>query len=438
MKLKWDDDDQKYIKLGLTAFVVVILCILANQVLHQLPLLTEGIRALFSCLRPIVFGLVFAYVLSPVLNMFERFMFWLGKFKYTEKIFNKCSKGGRRIVRGTAVVLTWGLAFLMAVFLVQAVVPEIISSIEGIISNMPVYVNKLTRWVSDILKDNPEISSRLINQIRTFYKDFNSVIDSVSEVIPNLSEFVTNLSNGVFNAVSGFFDLIIGIIVSIYVLASREKFISQGKKLVYSILSAKHANSIAELFRAAHVKFGGFFLGKIIDSIVIGVICYIMLRIFSIPYAVLVSFVVGVTNIIPFFGPFIGAIPCAVIILLADPVKCLYFIIIIIVLQQVDGNILGPKILSTSIGLSSFWVMFSILVFGGVFGFWGLICGVPMFAVIYDLVSAMVNRRLEAKNLSTNTADYQHLDYVDEETGEIINLKEKDAADEFKNKQGQD
>ena len=171
-------------------------------------------------------------------------------------------------------------------------------------------------------------------------------------------------------------------------------------------------------------------MGKIIDSAIIGVLCFVLLSIFRIPYAMLLSFIVGVTNIIPFFGPFIGAVPGAIILILANPLRCLYFLIIIVALQQIDGNIIGPKILSNSIGISSFWVMFSILVFGGLFGFWGLVCGVPLFAVLYDLISGAVNVHLKKKGLPVQTRDYHDLGYVDTETGEIISRKDKDGSND--------
>ncbi len=406
MKFKWNDDDQKYLKLGITAFLVVVFSILANQVLHQLPLLTVGLKKFLSCVRPVVYGLVFAYILNPLLNLVERLICTVVK-KKNSRI--------RRHVRGAGVIIVWGLTILLLAVLVKMVVPELISSVQGVITNMPGYVNKLTAWVSQILKDNPEIRTRLITQIRSIYSNFNSIIDGLSGIIPDISELVGGLSSSVFNAVSAVFQFVVGIIVSIYVMTSKEKFSAQAKKLLYSLFPINRVNSIMELVRSADEKFGGFFIGKIIDSIIIGILCFILLSIFKIPYAVLVGCIVGITNIIPFFGPFIGAIPSALLILLASPVKCLYFIIIIIVLQQFDGNILGPKILSTSIGLSSFWVMFSILVFGGMFGFWGLLCSVPLFAVIYDLVSVHVNRKLKSKNLPTSTLEYETINKIEED-----------------------
>ncbi len=429
MKLKWNNDDQKYIKLGLTLFGVVVLSILAYQVLQQIPILTVGVKKLFDCLRPILYGLAFAYVLIPCLNLFENL---------AAKIFKNPSRRGRRIIRMVCVLITWGLTLSLLSALVMLVVPELANSVEGIINNTSIQVNRLIQWITKILKDNPEIRRNIVGQIRNLYKDFNSIMSNISnlmEMIPDTGTFVANLSNGVISAVSTLFHFLIGLIVSIYVMGSKEQFIAQTKKLVYGLFPAHTANGIIGVTRSAHQKFGGFFIGKIIDSIVIGILCFILLSIFRIPYAVLVSFVVGVTNIIPFFGPFIGAIPCAVIIILSSPLKCLYFIIIIIVLQQVDGNILGPKILSSSIGLSSFWVMFAILVFGGLFGFWGLICGVPLFAVIYELISELINKKLHERAMPTDTRIYETLDHVDPDSGVGIKLIEKDDKDVSQGKQ---
>ena len=437
MKFTWNDDDHKYVKLGLTAFVVVVMSILANQVLHQAPILTVGVRKLFDCLRPILYGLIFAYLLIPLLNLIERAVYGTAKKIAPSFVPNLRT---RRVIRFVCVLLTWGITLTMLSILVMLVVPELLSSIEGIISNTSIQVNKLIQWISKVIKENPGLKidrSSLVVQIRELSSNFNSLMDNLSNIlkfIPTTGTLVSNFSNGVISAVYVIFHFAIGIIVSIYVMYSKELFTSQSKKFMYGLFSPRNANRIIRVTRMAHVKFGGFFIGKIIDSIVIGILCFVLLSIFRIPYAVLISFIVGVTNIIPFFGPFIGAIPCAVILLLASPIKCLYFVIIVIVLQQIDGNILGPKILSNSIGLSSFWVMFSILVSGGLFGFWGLLCGVPIFAVIYELVSEFIERRLKNKSLSASTLDYDQLDYVDIDTGELIKIKEKDETDAPKGK----
>ncbi|MCH5187883.1 MAG: AI-2E family transporter [Oscillospiraceae bacterium] len=448
MNFKWNGDDQKYIKLGLTAFTVVVMSILANQVLHQLPLLTEGVKTFLSCLRPIIYGLVFAYLLTPAVKLFEGLLYPPCRMaggelnKLIRKVKPSKTDDGKkidekslRIARGISIVLTWGLAVMFIAVLVKMVVPEVMNSVVNVKDNMPFYVFKFRRWISDIMEGNPEIRDWVMAQISNLYSEFNSLMDrlpdimeSLSGVFSNLSDFVGSLSTGVFSAVYGLFNVVIGVIVSIYVMGARETFIAQAKKVVYAVFPVRRANDLANVARLTHVKFGNFFVGKIIDSIIIGLLCFVLVSIFRIPYAVLISFIVGVTNIIPFFGPFIGAVPGAVLLILTDPLRCLYFLIIVVVLQQFDGNILGPKILGNSIGISSFWIMFSILVFGGMFGFWGLLCGVPLFAVIYELISDFVNNRLRSKKFSTVTDDYCDLNYIDAETGQAVNKKDKEDA----------
>ena len=177
--------------------------------------------------------------------------------------------------------------------------------------------------------------------------------------------------------------------------------------------------------RYIHKVFGGFIIGKIVDSIIIGILCFLGLSVMNMPYTLLVSVIVGVTNVIPFFGPFIGAIPSALLILLVSPIQCLYFLIFILVLQQFDGNILGPKILGDTTGISSFWVLFSILLFGGLLGFVGMIVGVPIFAVFYRLLGDFINGLLEKKDLPVQTSQYDNLETVEEKDKSFRRLKSK-------------
>ena len=204
-------------------------------------------------------------------------------------------------------------------------------------------------------------------------------------------------------------NFLIGIIVAVYVLNCKTTFASQAKKIIYSIFNKKLGSAIIHEIRFVHQGFGGFIIGKLIDSLIIGILCYICLTLMKMPYTMLISVIIGITNIIPFFGPFIGAVPSFILLLLVSPMQSLYFIIFIFVLQQFDGNILGPKILGDSTGLSSFWVLFSILFFGGLMGFFGMIIGVPFFAVAYHLISQAVNKALQKKELSTNTDDYKNI-----------------------------
>ena len=233
-------------------------------------------------------------------------------------------------------------------------------------------------------------------------------------VVPNIYRIIGSVSSGVVLVVRAVFDILIGLIVMVYLLNMKEKLLAQAKMIIYGVFPLKIANKVIEEGRYVHQVFGGFIIGKLLDSLIIGLICFVLLGFANMPYVLLVSVIVGVTNVIPFFGPFIGAIPSAFLILLSDPMKCLYFLIFVLLLQQFDGNILGPKILGDSTGLSSFWVLFSILLFGGLMGFVGMIIGVPTFAVMYRLVTEFTTWRLGKKALSGNLNEYDRLNYIDE------------------------
>ena len=235
-----------------------------------------------------------------------------------------------------------------------------------------------------------------------------------ADLVTAMGNVVTAITTGVIDAVMFIFNLLVGIVVAIYVLIDKEKFLGESKKLVYTLFKAETGDSIIDTARHGHKIFGGFLYGKILDSAIVGLITFIVLTILKTPYSLLVSVIIGVTNIIPFFGPFIGAIPSAILILLADPLQGLYFIIFVIILQQVDGNIIGPKILGNTTGISEFWVTFALLLFGGIFGFLGMIIGVPAFAVIYYVIVQLMNKKLTLKGLPTESAIYREAENMDD------------------------
>lgn len=294
--------------------------------------------------------------------------------------------------------------------------------------------------------DEPVINefSKMHSSDSTVGKMLESIVEEASDFVQNwmktdlmekVNLWMTQLTVGMIQMVREVFNFIIGIIVSIYVLFSKEKFQKQTKKLIYAVFRPGQANMILQIGGKSNEIFGGFIIGKIIDSLIIGVICFIGLSILNMPYTMLVSVIVGVTNVIPFFGPYIGAIPSAILILLADPLKGLYFIIFVIALQQFDGNVLGPKILGNSTGLSSFWVVFSILIAGGLFGIPGMLFGVPTFAVIYYIVNMLVNSILKKKELPTDTECYGKNGYVDSE-GIYIQKEKQEEIKEIQEEKG--
>ena len=250
------------------------------------------------------------------------------------------------------------------------------------------------------------------------------------QLVPQLLKVMKGNFVGSFvsNALGFMKTVLVGFISAVYMLNSKHTFSAQAKKLIYSMFETDTANAVLENFRFIHKVFGGFITGKLLDSLIIGLITFVSMSILQLPYVLLISVIIGVTNIIPFFGPFIGAIPSTILIFLVSPLQAVYFVIFIFILQQFDGNILGPKILGDSTGLASFWVMFAILLFGGLFGFAGMVVGVPLFAVIYSTISGLVNRSLRNKHISTDTSVYMTLDHVDAESKEIVPITAESVA----------
>ena len=281
----------------------------------------------------------------------------------------------------------------------QFLVPQLAESIKGLINDIPKYIYNTTNYLDKSLKEmdiNPEYMTFITNKISEIT---NWTIQVLTNVIPIVGNIFMSFASSVWN-------IILGIIISIYLLMDKEKFFALGKKVTKALLNEKHSAVILDLANRTNETFGRFIGGKIIDSAIIGVLTFIVLAIFKMPYALLISVIIGVTNIIPFFGPFIGAIPSAIIIMFVSPVQALWFLVIIFVIQQIDGNIIGPKILGDSIGISAFWILFSILVAGKLFGLAGMIIGVPMFALIYSIIKDIIEIRLANKGLPTDTDEY--------------------------------
>ena len=386
---------------GLTAFITIVLCILFFFVLYKLRELHAFSRTLSAILQPISFGAVLAYVLTPIYNRVRSTLSrWLSGPLKRQRLVNSLASGG-----GIAASLLF--IILVAYGLVAAVVPEVVRSIVGIADDMDTYFATMSNWFNEFMSRDtiyaPYIR-QLLDNVGTYIE--NLVNDTI---LPNLNSYLVNLSAGVVQALRVTLNLIIGLIVAAYLLGCKDTLCAQSKKIIYGLFRTPAANLIVAKFRYAHQVFGGFINGKLLDSLIIGIIAMVFCNLLQFPYPMLLAVVIGVTNVIPFFGPFIGAIPCALLVLLVSPLQCLYFCIFVLILQQFDGNILGPKILGDSTGLSSFWVLFSILLFGGLFGFVGMIVGVPLFAVFYSLVKDFIGWRLGRKDLSQDTDDYRGL-----------------------------
>lgn len=416
---------QKYLAAGVTAFLVIAASILLFFLLFKVQAIGSAIRRLTQIMEPFFVGAVIAYLLAPLYNLIVRNL--SDGFSHRMK-----PRHANALSVGIALFVAIVVALMVTVGLVALVVPRFVSSIMGIINSLETYSNNIMAWLSDVLSGHPEIAG----QVESAFQNVSSwLLDWVNtKLTPNaeaLLNSVSSLSTILSGVVSGVKvvvrlakDFILGIFISAYLLAAKRHLIAQAKKIAYSLFKVKTANYILYECRYIQNVFGGFIRGKLLDSLIIGLICFAGCTILRFPYPLVVSVIVGVTNIIPFFGPFVGAIPSALLILLVSPIQCLYFVIFILALQQFDGNVLGPKILGNTTGLSSFWVLFSIILFGGLFGFVGMVIAVPLFAVIYSLIAAFVNHRLTKKTLSLDTDEYELLDHVEESSKDFVHMKD--------------
>ena len=408
MKFKLNN---KYVRWGVTAFLVIVAGITFYYFVFHSSNIRSGVKMITDILMPVVVGMAIAYLLTPVLNFIESKLL----YPLCNKLRIKQSKKKNSIIRGLGILITAFLFVALIYVLLYMLISQIVPSVQNIVSNFDAYTSNFTKWLNQTMNDNPEVQAYLV---RTFDKYSNELESWITDILPNTGQLIKTVSLSILGVVGVLWDFAIGFIISIYVLASKEKFAAQAKKVSYALFEKDTANTVIRNFRFTHKTFIGFLGGKIVDSIIIGILCFIGTSILKTPYAALVSVIVGVTNIIPFFGPFLGAVPSALLIFVVDPLhplNCLYFVIFIIVLQQVDGNIIGPKILGSSTGLAGFWVIFAITLFGGLFGVFGMIIGVPIFAVIYAGIRSGLNILLSKKEMPTELEKYRDLDYVDEE-----------------------
>lgn len=415
-----------YFGWGVTAFAVIAAGILFYFSIDYMGKLFAAVSSFLSILSPFIWGLVISYLLMPSMMAFETKLFKPVLTKLKTK-YPKLKLGGK-LPRVLAVMLSEIMLVIIIGALIYLIVPQVYESIVTIIANSPGYFDSAYSTIDNLLKDYPEIEEYAT---KIFGNITGALTGWVSNtVLPSMEGIVTNITTGVYYVLKGVYNVVIGIIVSVYILYNREPFRAHYKKFMYSVFSPKTAMKVNSALKFADRTFMGFITGKLLDSAIIGIICYIGCLAMKMPYALLISVIVGVTNIIPFFGPFIGAIPSALLILLIDPKMCLWFVIFIIVLQQIDGNIIGPKILGTSIGINGFWVLFSIILFGGIFGFWGMLLGVPAFVIIYTAVEILVNRKLEKEKIPTDPEAFVDLDYIDPETGALVKVEKSEKPEE--------
>ena len=407
------NDINRAILLTISLCVVVLFV----YVMFNYKTFADDIRGLYVAVRPILIGCIIAFLLCPVMNFFKSIF-----IDMNSKIFKKMTPEKIYSLSNVFALIATIIVFAALVtsfFLI--IIPALRDSIMKLYDSTPQYIEVLSKWARTFLKNSPAISDIVVDFMENFTENMSKLIQE--KLLPNMDTIISAVTVGIVGGVSAILEVVIGIFVSFYILASKDTLGAQCKKLIFSIFKKENGSVIMDALSYVNEVFGGFINGKIIDSMIIGIICAIFCSIVGMPYTALVSVVVGLTNIIPVFGPFIGAIPSAFIILVDDPMMCLVFIVFIIILQQIDGNIIGPLILGDSTGLSSFWVLFAIIIGGRLFGIGGMVIGVPLFACIYALAAHFIKKRMNKIGMVNDTDYYVTLHKFDEEGNPVRRSK---------------
>lgn len=386
MKIDWN---KKYTTISMYVFLVVVSCLFVFLTISNFDSIRSWWNKFVTMMHPFIIGVVLAYLLNFILNLYERVLF-------SYKPFNLMSP---KVKRGLGILCAYISALMLIMLFFAFVLPQVIDSINGLISSIPKYLSNISVYATEIS-----------NKIYVPQEQMNLLVTAINDSVNSIIAFIANLLpiiiDKAFSVTSSILNIIMGIIISIYILIDKERFAALSKKIAYAILDKQRVIKLIDFIKYSENIFSRFIGGKILDSAIIGVLTFIILVIAKIPYTVLIAVVIGVTNVIPVFGPFIGAIPCVIILFFIDPSKALWFILIIIIIQQIDGNIIGPYILGDSVGVSAFWILFSVLIFSKMFGIVGMVIGVPIFAVFYSLIKTIVEEKLKKKRLPLKTEDY--------------------------------
>ena len=408
--------ENKYFQIGLTAFIVIAAAIVFYFLIFKLGLIYAYLKVFIGFFTPFIIGFIFAYLLNPIVNFFNK------------KVISNCFKNSKlkedkknKLINNISIFVTIIIFLGIIILLFSFILPELLKSIEKIGLNMPSYINEAKNYLLARLKDHEEIQKIVLNN----YDAINNYLTNIlnTKLLPQVEEWLVALSDGVFGAVKIIFNIVMGFVISIYYLADKKSFINGTKRLTYAVLPVKSANKVIENARHTDFIFGNFIIGKLLDGAVIGFITFVFLTIFGYPYSLLIGVLIGVTNMIPYFGPYIGTIPSALLILMDSPAKCLVFVLFIIALQQVDSYLIEPRLCGSRTGLKSFWVLASILLFGNAFGIVGMLVAVPVFALIYGYLDNKIINRLRNKKLPTENEEYGTIERINSETNKVVTKK---------------
>ena len=380
-----------YLNLGLTLVVSACAVLMFYDTFFQSRVLLDFFNKLMQVLSPVIYGLAFAYLLAPIVDFFDRLI---------EKAAPKAKSS---VIRGLSILITWLCVIAMVYLMFSILIPELVDSVKTLAANFETYYKTVYNWVTALMENEDLFSDKVLSDqvLSALNGYYDKLVKWITDtVIPQAQVAIVAVTGGIWSVIIFLKNLLIGMMISVYLLARKESFAKQSKKLLYALLPEVPYRRTLRAVAEADRIFSGFVRGKLLDSLIIGIICFFCCSLLKFPYTPIISVFVGVTNIIPIFGPFLGAVPSAFLILLVSPRQCLYFILFIIALQQFDGNILGPKILGKSTGISSFWVIVAIVVGGGFGGVLGMFLGVPIFACINSLVHWFTDRSLTKKGVT--------------------------------------
>lgn len=395
MKINWNS---KYTTIAIYACVISFITALLVFAGLNFSHIISWLSRLYRLANPIIYGFIIAYILNPLVKLSEKYI-----FKFVSK-----KKPRKKLKRILSMLLTYMFMTTIISLFISIIVPQIVTSYNDLESKMITYVTSAQQWIENLIESS-EFVMKQYNKLMEFI-DIDKITDSLKDIIQEAYNIIKNISPHILDFISMIINqlknALLGIIFSIYFLFSKEKLSAQIKKVMNAFMRKERVDGILNFGRFTDKTFGGFIIGKILSSTIIGIITFIILAIVDMPYYPIIALIIGITDLIPFFGPFLGAIPSAFIVFIAKPSYTIWFILIIVAIQQLEGNIISPKILGESTGLSAMWVVVAITIMGGLFGIIGMFIGVPVFAILYYIVKTIVDKRLQKKQLSIDTVDY--------------------------------
>ena len=387
--------ENKYAQLVLSIFIIILFYFFVLHIGDFINVL----GGLVKILSPLIIGLVLAYIMHPIVDLFEN--------KTFKKVKNKTTR------RNLAITITLAIIVGIIVTLISIIIPELLNSIKSIIVHLPSYLNDLENIIREWIADSA-IEEQVMNNYDNILSAITNGLNDIA--LPAVNSAINNLGSGLIAFAKGILNWLIGFVFAVYILANNKNFGAGSKKVLYSIFDNNAVNDFIVELKHINTVFVNFMIGKVTDSSIILITTFLFLLICGFPYPLLIAVIIGLTDLIPYFGPYIGTVPSAILICFVSPVKAIIFVLFIIVLQQIDANLITPRIQSNATGLPSFWVLFAITLFGGLFGIIGLLIGVPVFTIIYELIRDLIDKRLAKKNMPIDKDYYEKHDSIEKKT----------------------